>query len=339
MTNNILFTCAGRRHYLLDFFKQEKPANSKLIATDMQSSAPALALADRAYLVPAVDDIHYIDEIKDICCREKIKAIISLNDLELPVLAKHKKEFEKLGVLLIVSDEKVIDTCFDKYKTIGFASRLDLKCPKTYLTLEETIEAIKDKSLFFPIVLKPRWGSASIGIEYPETLEELHLTYALLQKKLQRTILLRVSRHDMDHAILFQEKMIGKEFGVDVINDLNGNTMAVYVKEKLAMRAGETDKAVLRNNTAIKEMGWEIGQNLKHIGNLDCDIFDHEGQLYLLEMNPRFGGGYPFSHMSGANIPAAIYSWLQGKKADSSCFQFHYDKAFAKCDMLVEVKL
>ncbi len=65
------------------------------------------------------------------------------------------------------------------------------------------------------------------------------------------------------------------------------------------------------------------------------DVFEAGGRFYLLEMNPRFGGGYPFSHMAGANYPAAVVSWLKGEPFDFSDFQKNYDQSFGKCDTLI----
>lgn len=337
LKTNILFTCAGRRHYLIDFFQKNKPEGAKIVGADMQRSAPALAAADASYTVPSVDEADYLDEIVKICLKEKIGAIISLNDLELPKLAEHRGMFSLHGVTVIVPELDVVDICFDKWRTIEFAGSIGIRCPKTCLTLADARDELENGQLSLPVVLKPRWGSASIGIEFCETIEELELATDLVKRKLGRSILGSVSKKDVGHAILIQQKLAGKEFGLDVLNDFKGNVAAVYVKEKLAMRAGETDKAVLRDHPALRRLGEQIGRGLGHIGNLDCDVFEWDGEFHLLEMNPRFGGGYPFSHMAGANFPAAIYAWLEGKEPDPSCFEFHYDKAFAKCDMLVEV--
>ena len=43
---NILFTCAGRRTYLLKYFKENLEPGDQILATDMQLSAPALQAAD-----------------------------------------------------------------------------------------------------------------------------------------------------------------------------------------------------------------------------------------------------------------------------------------------------
>lgn len=104
------------------------------------------------------------------------------------------------------------------------------------------------------------------------------------------------------------------------------------------MRAGETDKAITVNNEKIRNIGSLIGTNLGHVGNLDCDILEMDGEYYVLELNPRFGGGYPFSHEAGVNMPKAIIRWIKGEKVDSAILQPIYGKMFAKCDYLVEIK-
>lgn len=334
---NILFTCVGRRHYLVDYFQRAKPSGSLIIGADMQSTAPAMAIVDKPCIVPAVYDPHYVEILADICRKEDVGAIISLNDLELPVLSAHDALFREAGVRLLVSSPAVTDICFDKWKTVEFATQLGIKTPKTYLDLGSASEAIVKGELKFPVVVKPRWGSASIGIEFPADMQELEMTYALLQKKLFRSMLAEISRTDALQAILIQEKVGGTEYGLDVFNDLDGRNLAVYVKEKLAMRAGETDKARLCNHPAMESLGKTIGENLGHIANLDCDVFEYEGNFYLIEMNPRFGGGYPFSQMSGANFPAAIYAMLNNESLNTDWFSKNFDQIFSKCDILIPV--
>lgn len=333
---NILFTCAGRRTYLLKYFKENMSAEDKVIATDMQLSAPALQAADVKLQVPAVYDPKYIDITLNICKEQKIDALISLNDLELPILAENKAKFEALGVKVIVSDPEVIDIAFDKYKTAQWVESIGLNAPKTYVTLASAKEALANGEISFPLFMKPRWGSGSIGLETIDDMEELDVYYHLLMKKIKKTILATASVGD--EYIMIQEKLTGNEFGLDVMNDLEGNNVAVSVKQKLAMRAGETDKAVTVDLPEVREMGATIGRNLKHIGNLDVDIMQRaNGDYCVLELNPRFGGGYPFSYEAGANMPKAILQWLKGEKVDPSILQPEYGRMFAKNDYLVSV--
>ena len=334
---NILFTCAGRRTYLLKYFKENMAEGDKVVATDMQLSAPALQAADVKLQVPAVYDPEYVNITLNICKEQNIDALISLNDLELPILAENKAKFEALGVKVIVSDPQVIDIAFDKYKTAQWVESLGLVAPKTYVRLADVKKALAEGEIEFPLFMKPRWGSGSIGLESIADMEELDIYYNLLMKKIKKTILATASVGD--EYIMIQEKLTGNEFGLDIMNDLNGKNVAVSVKQKLAMRAGETDKAVTVDLPEVREMGRKIGEALGHIGNLDVDIMQRaDGAYCVLELNPRFGGGYPFSYEAGVNMPKAIIQWVKGEAVNPAILQPTYGKMFAKNDYLMEIK-
>ena len=334
---NILFTCAGRRTYLLKYFKENLAEGDKVIATDMQLTAPAVQVADVKLQVPAVYDPKYIDITLDICKEYKVDALLCLNDLELPILAENKARFKALGTKVIVSDPEVIDICFDKYKTAKWVESLGLNAPKTYVTLASAKEALAKGEIAFPLFMKPRWGSGSIGLETIEDMEELDTYYNLLFKKIKKTILATASVGD--EYIKIQEKLGGNEFGLDVMNDLEGNNVGVSVKRKLAMRAGETDKAITMDLPEVREIGKKIGENLHHIGNLDVDIMQRaNGDYCILELNPRFGGGFPFSYEAGVNMPKAIIEWVKGNKVDASMLVPEYGRMFSKNDYLMEIK-
>lgn len=334
---NILFTCAGRRTYLLKYFKENLSEGDKVVATDMQLSAPALQVADVKLQVPAVYDPKYIDITLQICKEQKIDALLSLNDLELSLLAENKARFEAEGVKVIVSNPKVIDIAFDKYKTAQWVESLGLKSPQTFVRLEDAKRALQTGELVFPLFMKPRWGSGSIGLETIADMEELDTYYNLLMKKIKKTILATASVGD--EYIMIQEKLTGNEFGLDVMNDLEGNHVAVSVKQKLAMRAGETDKAVTLDLPEVREIGRKIGEALKHIGNLDVDVMQNaKGEYCVLELNPRFGGGFPFSYEAGVNLPKAIIEWIKGNEVDASMLQPEYGRMFSKNDYLMEIK-
>ncbi|ATA68457.1 ATP-dependent carboxylate-amine ligase [Capnocytophaga cynodegmi] len=336
---NILFTCAGRRNYLINYFKDSLQGQGKVFATDKQLNAPALVDADVAIQVPNIYDKNYIPTIIDIVKKHNIKAIISLNDLELPILSTKKSEIEKYGTKVIVSNEDIIDISFDKWETVKFINRIGLNSPKTFISLVEAKKAIQEKELKFPLVLKPRWGSASVGIDFIESVEELDLAYRLQMIRLKRSILAEViSEKCLNSAIIIQEKILGTEYGADILNDFQGNYVNTFVRKKLSMRAGETDKAISVIDERFNQVGKIIGENLKHIGNLDCDIFECDGKLYILELNPRFGGGYPFSHEAGSNTAAAYIEWLKGGNDISQFFNYKEGVMFSKCDRLLNIE-
>lgn len=332
---NLLFTCAGRRTYLLKYFKENLGDDGLVVATDMQLTAPALTAADIKVQVPAVYAPDYIDRTLEICREYSIDAVISLNDLELPILARNRARFEETGARLIVSSPEVIEICFDKYRTASYVKSLGLDTPATFKSLEKAEKALDDGILSFPLVLKPRWGSGSIGIEFVSDRQRLMEVYSLLVNKIKTSILSNAS--EGDEYILIQEKIDGQEYGMDVMNDLDGNHRAVAVKKKLAMRAGETDKAQTVDHPEIARIGRTLGENLRHTGNLDVDVFEREGKYYVLELNPRFGGGFPFSYEAGVNFPAAIIEWLKGNDGASINLKPRIGETFAKCDYLLRV--
>ena len=213
---------------------------------------------------------------------------------------------------------------------------MGLNSPKTYIRLEDAVNALSHGEIKFPLILKPRWGSGSIGIETVYDEDELYIVYSLLKKKIKRTILSTVSQKDSDY-VLIQQKISGQEFGLDIMNNFAGENVAVSVKKKLSMRAGETDKAVIVDNHEVSNIGATIGTSLHHIGNLDCDILEENGLYYVLELNPRFGGGFPFSYEAGVNLPKAIIDWADGKPFDNLKLNPIIGKVFAKCDYLVDV--
>ena len=206
---NILFTCAGRRNYLILYFKEALKDKGLIVATDQSPLAASLIDADIGLVTPNIYSAHYIASLKDIIKTYKITALISLNDLELPILSKHKEELEETGVKVLVSSAGVINIGSDKWETHKFITRIGLNSPKTYLYLQEVLNALHSQEIKFPLVLKPRWGSGSIGIEFIESIEELKLAHAYLKLKLDKSILNTIQSID-EPNIIFQEKLEGR---------------------------------------------------------------------------------------------------------------------------------
>ena len=303
---NILFTSVGRRTYLVNYFKEALNGEGKIFVANSDVNSPAFLAADECVVSPLIYDDNYISFLLEYCDKNKINAIISLFDIDLPILSKNKKLFEDNGINVIVSDKNVLNICNDKYSTYKFLKENGFNTPKTYLDVEEAKKYLK-----YPVILKPRWGMGSIGIYKADNNEELEVFYKKLSREIFNTYLKYESSVDIEQSILIQEMIIGQEYGLDIINDLHGNYQNTIVKKKIAMRSGETDCAQTVDNVGLKNIGMNISRKIKHIANLDCDAFiDENGDVYILEMNARFGGGYPFSHLAGVNLPKAIVKWL-----------------------------
>lgn len=318
---NILLTSAGRRTYLVNYFKEALNGHGKVYASN-SIFTPTLAAADGYVLTPQIYDSGYIEFLIAYCKQNDISAVTSLFDIDLPVLAKNRNRFEENNIKLIVSNERFISCCNDKYLTYKFFVANKIPTIKTYINLAEAKEDIENGSLNYPLVVKPRFGMGSIGVYFADNQVELECFYQKCYKKIYDSYLKYESQSEPDDCVLIQEFIDGKEYGLDIINDLHGNHINTICKKKIAMRAGETDIAETVDFPVLKGYGAQIAKASKHIANLDCDVLvDKNLQPYFLELNCRFGGGYPFSHAAGINLPKAIVAWL--KDEDGSGFLLH----------------
>lgn len=312
---NVLLTSVGRRAYMVKYFKDALGAGGKVHVCNSDDLTVAFHYADKAVVSPLIYSEEYIPFLLNYCKENQIHILISLFDIDLLVLAKNKDKFEAIGTKVIVSDTDLIQICNDKWQTYQFLKTNGFDTPKTYLTLQKTMLAIESGELKYPIVIKPRFGCGSIALSIAE--DELALLYYYSRNV--RTInksYLHYESDGVEEKIIYQECLKGQEYGADIINDLHGNFRQVNVRKKVAMRAGETDIAELVDEPVISNELERLGRLTGHIGNMDTDVFLVDGKPYILEMNARFGGGYPFSHIGGCNLPKAIVAWSQGKEID-----------------------
>ena len=315
---NILITSAGRRSYLVRYFKEAVGENGKVFVSN-SIFTPTLLAGDGYTLTPSIYDDGYISFLLEYCRKNEITALISLFDIDLPVLAANRSRFEEAGIRLLVSEESFVRVCNDKYQTSLFFARNGIPAPRTFVSVSEVLDNLSSGSLRFPLILKPRFGMGSIGIYRAENRAELECFHEKCSREIAATYLRYETAAAPDQPVIFQEFIDGEEYGLDVINDLNGRYVNTICKKKFAMRAGETDAAETVDFPELTEYGHQLALASRHIANLDCDVIVRDGAIYFIEMNARFGGGYPFSHMAGVNLPKAIIAWLNGEDGNDCC--------------------
>lgn len=292
---NILILSAGTRNKIVQYFKKTVGEDGKVIATDMSKLAPAVYEADKFYQVPRMTDPGYIDIIFDICKKEEVNAVLTLIDPELSLLAKYKENFARLGVTVIGSSYELCERALDKMQMFLWLTRHGYKCAKSYVDKDKFYEDINAGIINYPVFVKPVRGSASIAISKVYDKE----TIELLFKK--------------SDNLMIQEFLNGQEIGTDVYIDmLSGETVSIFTKKKLLMRAGETDKAVSFKDEKLFDLIEKFVRDSGWRGQIDIDIFEINGEYYISEVNPRFGGGYPHAYECGCNHMALILNNLKG---------------------------
>lgn len=296
---NILILSAGTRNKIVKYFKNAVGKDGKIIATDMSELAPAVYEADRFYKVPSMTDEGYLDAVFDICKKENVSGVLSLIDPELSLLAQHKKEFEELGVTVIGSSYDLCETALNKMKMYEWLKDKGYNCAKSYTDKEKFYADVKEGMITYPVFVKPVCGSASIAISKVYDKETVDLLF------------------EHSDNLMIQEFLDGQEIGADVYIDMiSKEVISIFTKKKLKMRAGETDKSVSFKDNKLFELIENFVKDFGWSGQIDIDVFDVNGEYYISEVNPRFGGGYPHAYECGCDHMKLIFNNLAGKAND-----------------------
>lgn len=319
---NILILSAGTRNKVIQYFKKAFAGYGKVIATDMSELAPAVYEADKFYKVPRMTEDGYIDVIFDICKKEKISGVLSLIDPELSLLAKHKDAFAARGVTVIGSSYALCERALDKMEMYEWLRAGGYCCARSYVDKDAFYADVEKGEIQYPVFVKPVRGSASIAISKVYDKETMEILFA------------------HNDNLMIQEFLHGQEIGADVYIDMvSGEVVSVFTKKKIVMRAGETDKAVSFKDEKlfglierfVRESGWS--------GQIDIDLFDVDGEYYISEVNPRFGGGYPHAYECGCNHMTMIRNNLEGRKNTPSIGAYEENVYMMKYNELRVCKL
>lgn len=284
--NNVLITSAGRRVELVNSFKRELNQlidGSIVCAIDANPHlSAACQTADKSDRSPKVTDESYIDFLLRYCLLNNIGLVIPTIDTELEVLSIHKSMFKGHGINICVSDLGLIQRCSDKRLTGHLFNEHSIYYPEIY-----SIESIK-----FPCFIKPFNGSCSAGAKQISTASDLSADELA------------------DPELIFME-LIGNEYAeytIDAYYDKNSNLKCLVPRKRLEVRAGEVSKGVTIKNFVYNDILLKMNHLNGAIGCLTIQVFVNEvGKKYIgLEINPRFGGGFPLAYDAGANYP----KWL-----------------------------
>lgn len=322
---NILILSAGTRNKIVQYFKETVNGDGMVIATDMSSLAPAIYEADKHYIVPRMTEPGYIEIILDICKKENIKGVLSLIDPELSLLAKNKERFAEIGTMVIGSSYDLCEMSLDKIKMYNFCKENGFKTAQSWNCIEEFKIALNNEDVKFPVFVKPQYGSASVAVSKVYDLETIELLFSHVK---------------CDEQLIIQEFLCGQEIGADVYIDMISEEIcSIFTKKKIVMRAGETDKSVSFKDEKLFELIKKFVNVAGYVGQIDIDIFDVNGEYYISEVNPRFGGGYPHAYECGVNHMQLIINNLSGVKNNNIVGKYEEDIYMMKYNELAVRKV
>jgi carbamoyl-phosphate synthase large subunit len=299
MTEAVLLSSAGRRVALMNCFRRagaDLGIDLRVLACDASPLSAAARIADSSFLVPRVDEPAFIDAVLQQCIDNAVRLVVPTIDPELAAYAARSADFVAAGITVAVSDSATIAIGSDKRATHAFLT--DHGFPTVRQSeLADVLAAVDDWT--FPLIVKPPSGSAAIGVRPVASPEELRL----------------LSTDDL----VVQEYLGGVEVTVDVFVDRAGMPRCVVPRRRLEVRGGEVSKAVTTRSGEIIELVRNLCAQLPGaFGVLNVQVFwdARTSRLSVLEVNPRFGGGYPLTDVAGAPFARWLLQLALGKEPD-----------------------
>lgn len=317
---NILITSAGRRSYIIDYFKSCEGIG-KVYASNSEYSI-ALQRSDGYFISPLIYSDSYIPAIIEFCKKHDVNVVLSLFDIDLLVLASNEGRLRDNGIELILAPADFVRICNDKWRTYGFLKSLGIPTPKTFKSLADARQALAAGGLTYPIIVKPRWGMSSIGSYRVENDLELEVLSEKCRRDIFNSYLKFESSMTPDEPIIYQEIMRGDEYGLEVLNDLSGRYIAAFAKQKVTMRRGETDLGRTADAGPFEEIAEKVSHHSGHRGLLSIDCFKTQKGVFAIEMNCRISGHYPISYLAGFNYPQIVTDWMNGLPLNADNLKF-----------------
>jgi carbamoyl-phosphate synthase large subunit len=284
---NWLLSSAGRRGHLVMILRETcvEMGGGGVIAIDASPLSAAGLLADKFEVVPQADDPAFIDHVLDICDRHSIQHVIPTVDPELLVYAAARARFEAHGCQAWVSSPDVVALGTDKWLLHNWLTAHDFSVPDTVEVRNPAVASLEG-----PVFAKPRSGSSSIGLTRGDSVSSLRLDA-------------------LSDDFIVQCLAPGYEVTVDFAVDASGRLRGMGARRRIEVRAGEVSKAVTIDHKRLRsEIERFAAQLPGPFGVLNVQVFvdDESNSVYFIELNPRFGGGYPLSWQAGARFPPLL---------------------------------
>ena len=299
--NNILISCAGRRVELLKYFKNSLikiSQDAKIFASDLNPNlSSACYFADDIIKTMPIGDDNYIDNLLTVCIKNDIGLIIPTIDTELLVLSQNTQLFLDNDIEIVISSPDLISKCRDKRITHDLFKKIGIQSPTIY----------EKSNIIYPCFCKPYDGSNSSGAKIIYSKNDL------------------TSEIDKNEKNIFMELVSKdyKEYTVDAYFDRSQVLKCLIPRERIEVRAGEVSKGITRKNYVYDYLKDKLKQLKGARGCVTVQVFGDpiSKDIKGLEINPRFGGGFPLGYSAGGTFP----EWILNEYIQNIEIEFYDD--------------
>ena len=321
----VVIASAGHRAHYLEWFRDalaRLDLAGEVIALEFRATSASFTVADRAVAMPAYNDAAYLTAMRAWFTTERPDLLLSFIDYEQAVLATQLgNELRAGGCTVVVLDADSLATVSDKASMVGALRKHGVAVPSTVLG-SQTRRLVADAAADAEFVVKHRFGSGSTGLRM--------VTAAAVEAAVADSAgsALDMSGHssrgDPDHVVV-QERVHGDEYGVDGVFSIDGRAtfLGALARRKIRMRGGDTEVATTVDARPFEDLVRRVGEAIRPAGPVDLDVIvEPDGTPNLIDINPRFGGGYPFVHLAGADVPTLLVRLAAGLEADPTLLTY-----------------
>jgi len=292
----VLVSSAGRRVELLRAFRQslaDLGLDGRVLAADRSWYSSARHSADAHFDLPSCDRPEFVPRMVELCSEQHVDLVVPTIDTELAPLAAARDELASVGTTIAVSAPGVVEIAGDKVATHSWLTAHGFPTVR-----QATLAEVRDggRCWPFPLAVKPRFGSAARGVAIVADGDELDVAARAGE-------------------VVVQTVAGGDEYTIDALVDRSGRCVCAVPRRRLEVRAGEVAKAVTVHSPVLERLAADICETLPGAyGALAIQLFAGEGftDPTVIELNARFGGGFPLSRQAGADFPRWILEEVVG---------------------------
>jgi carbamoyl-phosphate synthase large subunit len=299
---SVLITGAGTAtcQSVIKGFRQQKEIDVRVTTVDVNPDSAGRYFSHSFYAVPMAKEPNFLDELLNICKKEKIQLLIPIVDYEFQKIARNKNLFEEFGCKVAISSPETISIFNEKDKTYKFFKENNIPTPKTY----SPEELKKPNSLKYPLFMKPREGRATLDVHKINNPQELEYYSSISED------------------FIVQDFHAGKEFTIDALTDFEGNVIEVLPRQRIETKVGLSYKGITVKDDEMIRYGKLIMEKGKIIGHCNIQFFKTDKGIIFFEANPRYSGTLVLSLAAGFNSPLLLAKIALGEKVKPRIGQF-----------------
>lgn len=259
---------------------------------DIQPLSAGLYRGVKGLLLPAPEEPGSLDKWEECLNEHGIEALIPGSDHDLIPLSSIRDSWEAKGVCkILVSDANLVKICQDKADTCQRLQKEGISIPKSAWDLSLNEARSWARSIGYPIIIKPRSGSASRNVHVLNDDEELNFYFP------------RTPSPILQEYLSLNNKQ--EEFTCAVFVDRDGSPVGTFMARR-ELSAGTTYRAEVNFWPDIHELLMKIGSVLRPRGPLNVQLRLTERGPVPFELNIRCSGTAAIRAYFGYNEPEML---------------------------------